>query len=198
MHFQKVVLNIQQRMYNYLYLGKCDILTLKNKIKNLSDDIWNMETIRQNIYKAHRNTKTINLLWSLESLTNPFIENKKSKEYYSLDIDNFLEKIKNLYIEKYGKGKFKRIILTKLKAKSNIDTHQDLGKSLKNCFRTHIPIITNPDVYFFISGEKKNMKEGEIWEINNRNFHMVENQSEFDRVHLIVDYEVKNINSNYS
>ena len=184
--------------YNYLYLGNCDILTLKNKVKNLSDDIWNMETIRQNIYKVHKNTKTINLLWSLESLTNPFIENKKSREYYSLQIDNFLEKIKNLYIEKYGKGKFKRIILTKLKAKSNIDAHQDLGKSLENCFRTHIPIITNPDVYFFVSGEKKNMKEGEIWEINNRNLHMVENQSEFDRVHLIVDYEIKNFNLNYS
>jgi len=196
--FQKVLLNIHQVKYNYLYLGNCDILTLKNKVKNLSDDIWNMETIRQNIYKVHKNTKTINLLWSLESLTNPFIENKKSREYYSLQIDNFLEKIKNLYIEKYGKGKFKRIILTKLKAKSNIDAHQDLGKSLENCFRTHIPIITNPDVYFFVSGEKKNMKEGEIWEINNRNLHMVENQSEFDRVHLIVDYEIKNFNLNYS
>jgi len=186
------------KMYNYLYLGECDVSSIKNKIKNLDDNIWNIETIRQNKYVVHKNTKTINLLWSLESLVNSFIENKKSKEYYLFEIDIFLEKIKNLYMNKYGKGKFKRIILTKLKAKSNIDLHIDEGKSLKTCFRTHIPIITNPNVYFFVNGEQKNMKEGEIWEINNKLPHMVQNQSEFDRVHLIIDYDVNNFSLSYS
>ena len=89
--------------------------------------------------------------------------------------------------------------LTKLKAKQNIDLHQDLGKSLENCFRTHIPIITNPDVYFIVDGESKNMKVGEIWQIDNRKPHMVMNKSDFDRVHLIVDFDTTNsIYFNYS
>jgi aspartyl/asparaginyl beta-hydroxylase (cupin superfamily) len=41
------------------------------------------------------------------------------------------------------------------------------------------------------------MKEGEIWEINNKYLHGVKNQSEFDRIHLIIDYDVKNSNISY-
>lgn len=185
-------------MYNYLYLGKCDVSFIRDKIKNLDDNIWNIETIRQKIYEQHKNTETINLLWSLESLKNSLFENKKTKEYYFFEIDNFLESIKKLYEKQYGKGKFKRIILTKLKAKTNIDIHIDQGESLKNCFRTHIPIITNPDVHFFVNGEQKNMKEGEIWEIDNEKLHEVRNQSKFDRIHLIIDYDIKKFNFNYS
>jgi hypothetical protein len=33
------------------------------------------------------------------------------------------------------------------------------------------------------------MKEGEIWEINNQSLHSVRNDSEYDRVHFIIDYK---------
>jgi hypothetical protein len=137
-------------------------------------------------------------MWSLESLSNKFLTNKKTKEYNLFDIDSFLQKIKKLYVNQYGLGEFKRIILTKLNANSNIDMHQDLGASLENCIRTHIPIITNSNVYFVVGGEKKNMKIGEIWEIDNKKPHMVINKSNFDRVHLIIDYEKKSTIFSYS
>lgn len=173
---------------DYVYLGKCDILSIKNKLSELDENLWDLNTIRQNVYEVHKNTKTINLLWSIDSLLNPLVKNKKTKEYYLFDIDNFLKKIKKLYINKYGNGEFKRVILVKLNAKSNIDIHVDFGESLKNSFRTHIPIVTNPKVIFFVNGIQKNMKEGEIWEINNRKPHMVKNESEHDRIHLILDF----------
>ena len=187
------------KLNNYLYLGKSDVSHIQNQLQNLDNNIWDLNQIRQNIYEIHKHTKSIDLMWSLESLSNPHYKNKKSKEYLLFDIDNFLQQIKSLYINQYGKGKFVRIILTKLKAKQTIDLHQDFGKSLENCFRTHIPIITNPDVYFIVGGESKNMKVGEIWEINNRNPHMVINKSDFDRVHLIIDFDTTNsIYFNYS
>jgi hypothetical protein len=186
------------KLDNYLYLGKTDVSFIEKELKNLSDDVWDIETIRQKIYDAHRNTKTINLMWSLESISNKFLTNKKTKEYNLFDIDSFLQKIKKLYVNQYGLGEFKRIILTKLNANSNIDMHQDLGASLKNCIRTHIPIITNSDVYFIVDGESKNMKVGEIWEIDNSKPHMVMNESNIDRVHLIIDYDTKYFNFNYS
>ena len=42
-------------------------------------------------------------------------------------------------------------------------------------------------MWFFVDGEKKNLKTGEIWEIDNTKLHKVENLSNSDRVHLIVD-----------
>jgi hypothetical protein len=190
------------KLNNYLYLGKTDVSHIQNQLQNLDNNIWDLNQIRQNIYEVHKHTKSIDLMWSLESLSNPHYKNKKNKEYLLFDMNNFLQEIKSFYINQYGKGKFVRIVLTKLKAKQNIELHQDggnAGKCLENCFRTHIPIITNPDVYFIVDGESKNMKVGEIWQIDNRKPHMVMNKSDFDRVHLIIDFDTTNsIYFNYS
>jgi aspartyl/asparaginyl beta-hydroxylase (cupin superfamily) len=57
--------------------------------------------------------------------------------------------------------------------------------------RTHIPIITNSEVTFIVGGETKYLKEGEIWEIDNSKEHSVNNNSNVDRIHLIMDYTKK-------
>jgi aspartyl/asparaginyl beta-hydroxylase (cupin superfamily) len=76
-----------------------------------------------------------------------------------------------------------------LKSNSKIDKHIDAGKSLSICHRVHIPIITNKNVLFEIDNEIKNLKEGEMWEINNsEKIHSVVNNSNTDRIHLIVDW----------
>ena len=105
------------KLDNYLYLGKTDVSHIQNQLQNLDNNIWNLNQIRQNIFEVHKHTKSIDLIWSLESISNPHYKNKKSKEYLLFDIDNFLQEIKSLYINQYGKGKFVRVILTKLKAK---------------------------------------------------------------------------------
>jgi aspartyl/asparaginyl beta-hydroxylase (cupin superfamily) len=57
------------------------------------------------------------------------------------------------------------------------------------CNRVHIPIITNKDVFFKIEDQIKQLKEGEMWEINNsERLHSVENNSNKDRIHLIIDW----------
>ena len=56
----------------------------------------------------------------------------------------------------------------------------------------HIPIITNKKVYFSVGEEKKNLKSGEMWEINNsKKSHAVKNNSKEDRIHLIIDWIVE-------
>ena len=40
---------------------------------------------------------------------------------------------------------------------------------------------------YTVNGETVNMKEGECWEINNQRPHSVLNDSDIDRVHLLVD-----------
>ena len=57
-----------------------------------------------------------------------------------------------------------------------------------NSHRIHIPIVTGENNIFLVNGELKNMQVGEMWEINNELPHMVENRSDEDRIHLIVDW----------
>lgn len=59
--------------------------------------------------------------------------------------------------------------------------------------RIHIPVITNPEVYFTVNNEKINMIESQGYEINNTLPHSVENNSALDRVHIIIDIMPNNM-----
>ena len=113
---------------------------------------------------------------------------KKREHYTTYNLSCFSRNLKNNLNNFYGKGDIVRIIITKLKAKKQIDPHIDSGIGLELSKRVHIPIITNKNVFFYVGSEEKNMKRGEMWEINNQKLHYVKNESGEDRVHLIVDY----------
>ena len=78
------------------------------------------------------------------------------------------ETAKNLLENNYRPGYFIRIILVNLKSKGSITSHFDDYESLKRSHRIHLPIITNPDVRITVGDISKQLKAGEIWEINNR------------------------------
>jgi hypothetical protein len=174
-------------MDNYRFLSKIDVTDLKNKIKELPNEIWDEHTLRQTLFESHKHTQTLEIMWDIDSLQTNKI-GKIHSNYYELDMESFLDKIKPIYETTYGKGYFLRVLLVKLKSNTSIATHVDNGESLVNCKRTHIPIITNDLVIFTIGGETKQLKEGEIWEINNTNEHSVDNNSNENRIHLILDY----------
>ncbi len=56
--------------------------------------------------------------------------------------------------------------------------------------RIHIPVITNPEVEFYVAGERIAMQEGESWYVNFNLPHRLYNGSAADRVHLVIDCEV--------
>jgi quercetin dioxygenase-like cupin family protein len=177
--------------HNFNYIGNVDISIIKNKLHELGENIWSEHTLRQTIYDAHKHTETVELMWDLNSLTT----NKKGNihsNFYLFNIGEFLNEIKPSYVEKYGEGDFIRVLLVKLKKRCSITPHVDSGDSLSSCKRTHIAIITNPNVIFTVGDETKNMMEGDIWEINNQNTHSVDNNSDEDRIHFIIDYETFN------
>ena len=174
-------------MDNYRFLSKIDVTDLKNKIEELPNEIWDVHTLRQTLFEPHRHTQTLEIMWDIDSLQTNKI-GKIHSNYYELDMESFLDKLKPIYETTYGKGYFLRVLLVKLKSNTSIASHVDNGESLVNCKRTHIPIITNDLVTFTIGGETKQLKEGEIWEINNTNEHSVDNSSNENRIHLIVDY----------
>lgn len=173
--------------FNYRYVGFCDIMFLKDVLSNVDDSLWFQNTYRQDTYDEHKHTEFIELIWDNNSVKNN-TKGKISPNYYNFNIDRFFSEIKPFYEKIYGEGDFMRAVLIKLKKQCKIKEHMDTGKSLIQSYRTHIPIVTHENVVFSVDNEKKYMKEGEIWEIANQKMHYVENNSEIDRIHLMVDY----------
>lgn len=78
--------------------------------------------------------------------------------------------------------------LLKLSGGSRIREHKDHKLSLEDgVARIHVPIVTDPRVEFFVDSRRLVMSEGECWYINFNLPHRVYNQSDADRVHLVVD-----------
>ena len=78
--------------------------------------------------------------------------------------------------------------LLRLAARSNIREHKDYNLGFEDGeMRIHVPVLTNLDVAFFLAGERVIMQEGEAWYLDLNLAHRVENQSDTDRIHLVID-----------
>jgi len=165
--------------FNFKFYGNIDVESIKNKLKGLN---WDDYDFRQKAYSVHSRTKTVPLIWD---------EKKQGKVYWET-YQNFKEElniVENFLNDNIGHGEIETAILINLPSKKNIDRHYDRGTYFQSFHRVHIPIITNEKCLFEIDGEVKNLKQGEVWEINNdAKPHSVENQGEEDRIHLLIDY----------
>jgi hypothetical protein len=101
---------------------------------------------------------------------------------------------------------FERVRLMKIKAKSAIGKHsdridKDFGFNDGNIVRIHVPIRTNEDVVFYLwEGREKtfnHLKTGHFYYVDVRAPHSVINNSNEDRIHLVMDtyvnHEVKEL-----
>ena len=76
----------------------------------------------------------------------------------------------------------------KLSAGSRIREHKDYNLGFEDGeIRIHIPVRTNPQVEFYLGGERLMMHEGEAWYVNFNFPHRVANLGATDRVHLVID-----------
>jgi len=159
-----------------------DVMALKAKLLELPKGAWS-ESDRQTVFDIHYETQSIQLLGEDMSHTAP-----EQGRFYP-DFAPLLEPILSQLTGHFGShGTFVRILFAKLLPYSEIRPHVDKGYSLINCNRVHVPIVTNKQVTVFVGGESLHMKEGEMWEINNATVHAVKNDSNEDRIHLIMDW----------
>jgi hypothetical protein len=75
----------------------------------------------------------------------------------------------------------------KLAPGSEVAQHVDFNYHWYSRVRIHIPIITKSQVTFFCADQKVNMRAGESWIFNAWRRHRVSNESDQDRIHLVVD-----------
>ena len=176
-----------QETFRFKYHCNYDVSEIKAEIMKLEAE-WLTDTSRQDSFDVHKETVTFfltdfPLLWEAGNPYELTIREPNSK-LWSL-VQPIIEDLENI-----NNGRVGRAIFPKLKAGKKIDGHTDNASPnayLDVCRRYQIPIITNPHVYFAIDGGLLNMFEGECWEINNMRWHEVTNNSEKDRVHLLID-----------
>ncbi|MCM2680855.1 aspartyl/asparaginyl beta-hydroxylase domain-containing protein [Echinimonas agarilytica] len=86
------------------------------------------------------------------------------------------------------KGVLTRAALVKLKAGATIPIHQDAQRMAQISHRIHIPINDCPDCVYSIGGQEFSMKQGNIYDFNNRWDHGVQNRGSVDRINLMLEY----------
>ena len=167
----------------YKLLATTNTKRVADILKN-DPGLFNQVTKRQNILNTvHAKTKTVYLREG--DLYSPGFKYKDhdNLKRFKFFIDQVCGDI-GLNIEN-----IKNAIFVLLPGNKRINPHTDAGPLLEKLIRVHVPIITNDDVIFNIDGNKKNMKAGEVWVINNLKTHSVANNGDAARIHLIFDYK---------
>lgn len=82
---------------------------------------------------------------------------------------------------------FPKAMFARLAPRSYIDEHIDGQSSNPLVHKLHIPLVTNPDVFMTIGGERFHLATGHLYEVNNIIPHAVENGGDTARIHFIFE-----------
>ena len=183
---------------NFSLIGTLDVEALKDSVLGVPEERWGVGQIRQQRYEVHKDTQTISLVFDPDfrhthptrlpalQVFEPFI-----RPALKMAADRFDDSLKGRELfEEFGMGYFVRANVVRMRPGGEIQEHTDNNFSLVHSHRVHLPIITNDDVWFTVGAETINMKEGHLYEINNRRTHSVRNEGKDARVHLIMDYVI--------
>ena len=181
---------------NFFHIGDIEIAELKKLVLSLTDEQWENFSLRQKRYEVHQHTQSIGLVYDPDfrhshptKLPTLDIFEEELRPILWMTADHFEEtETGKQLIKENGMGYFVRVTLVRLKAGGSIAEHRDMNFSLTHSHRIHLPIVTNDEIWFSVGNETINMREGQLYEINNRRLHSVENKGADDRVHLILDY----------
>ncbi len=77
--------------------------------------------------------------------------------------------------------------IRRLLGSSSIPLHYDEGETVYNRLRTHIPIVTDPEVLFYCDDQPLHMRAGEVWLFDRLRMHKVINAGSAERIHLVFD-----------
>ena len=174
------------KTFRFKFIEYIDPKPWIDKIDKLKDSDWLEWTEKQDVSTIHSKTTNIGIIYDIDYGAEVIKQGTKSRFY-----DYFLPELKDVekvITKHYGPGRILRAELARLHKHCSVPNHVDRGISLTNNERIHLPIITDSKVKFWVDGETIFMKPGYLTEINNIGEHGVENNSDIDRIHLIVDY----------
>jgi len=168
-------------------LGALDSTDLSEAILGQDDVAWHEDESRQESFYVHDQTWSIVLI-ALDDTKWPDRHVSHGPGWDRLAdvaMPVMQEIIKNHYPTG---GEVIRAVAARLRAGKNIKAHSDIHQSFHCAHRIHVPISTNPKVWFTIDGRAYQLKVGEAYEVNNQKQHSVVNKGSEDRITFIFDY----------
>jgi hypothetical protein len=168
-------------------LGAIDTTALRDAILAQEDAAWHEEEYRQETYHHHDQTQSIVLVFTDGSnWPNKVVHKRPGWERLGdVAVPVMQEIIKKHYPTG---GEVIRAMAAKLLAGGKIKTHCDVHESFHCGHRIHVPITTNPRVWWSIDGRPYQFEVGQAYELNNQKQHSVTNKGNEDRITFIFDY----------
>ena len=168
-------------------LGAIDTRALSDAILGLEDAVWHEDEYRQKSFYVHNLTRSI-ILVSVDDNKWPEREVHHGPGWERLG-DVAMPVMQEIIKKHYPTGgEVIRAVAASLTAGGNIKAHTDLHQSFHCAHRIHVPITTNPKVWFTIDGRPYQLKVGEAYEVNNQKQHSVTNKGGEHRITFIFDY----------
>ncbi len=172
--------------WNFEEFDPVEIDAISNEIFGYYEE-WLIDTSRQESFDTHKDTFAFELtsLDYLHGIGSP----GKCITKRTLKSESAIAQFNNLVkkVELLADGKLIRAEFINMKPKSRVRTHKDRSDILYVSRRFHVPIKTNDYVTFKSGTETKNLKAGILYELNNIKYHSVRNDSNENRIHLILD-----------
>jgi len=167
------------------HLGSADISALIGRIKSIPESLWNAENEdKPNKYARLNDTRHIMFRFiNRGGSVYDFHDFPLWDEWKDVLLPIMKQVANRLGYKDY---RFPRAMLAKLPAGSEIFGHSD-GDASHYIHKIHVPLITNSETIFHVGREARHLPAGEIFEVNNKRVHAVENNGDEDRVHFIFE-----------
>lgn len=168
-------------------LGRVDIAALRERVLALPEALWDAENeAKPNRFDALDSTRHIVFRFLPNFLDWRGAYDRPLMEEWRALLDPVLAQAVAPY--GYARGDYPRIMLARMAPGGVIQPHRDANPAAKWPHKIHLPLVTNPDVTFFVDGTGYTLEEGEAVEVNNMGVHAVQNRGASDRIHMIFEY----------
>ena len=168
-------------------LGEVDSAALREAILAQEDAAWLESEYRQQTYHHHDQTRSIVLVFT-DGANWPNCAVRQGPGWPRL-ASAAMPLMRHIIATHYPPGgEVIRAMAAKLLAGGKIKAHADVHMSFRCGHRIHVPIATNPRVWFTIDGRPYQLDVGQAYEINNQKQHSVANKGTEDRITFIFDY----------
>lgn len=150
--------------------------------------LWDECTHRQDYPgSAHTDTKAIYLRWAAEWTPACIFESLSSEWCDASAIFTQTTSMVRSVLDYVGATELGRVMLVSLKAGGHITPHWDAGLYADHFDRFHVALQSDEGNAFTVDGATVHMAEGEAWWFNHQLEHTVRNDSQRERIHLIID-----------
>ena len=158
-------------------LGAIDANALSDAIFDQEDIAWYEDKSRQESFYVHDKTRSI-VLVSLDDTKWPDRSVHQGPGWDRL-ADVAMPVMQEIIKQYYPTGgEVIRAVVANLRAGQNINPHSDVHQSFHCAHRIHVPISTNPKVWFTIDGRPYQLQVGQAYEVNNQKQHSVMNKGD--------------------